>query len=71
MNVAAIPSELLESELFGYEKGAFTGATNRRIGKFEAADNGTLFLDEISELDLNLQVKLFRKKKSPGSAAIW
>ena len=60
VNVAAIPKDLLESELFGHEKGAFTGAANRRIGKFEEAHNGTLFLDEIGEMDLNLQAKLLR-----------
>ncbi|MCB2376483.1 sigma-54 dependent transcriptional regulator [Hymenobacter sp. BT635] len=60
VNVAAIPGELLESELFGHEKGAFTGAINRRIGRFEEAHKGTLFLDEISELDLSLQAKLLR-----------
>ncbi|MEO8713249.1 MAG: sigma-54 dependent transcriptional regulator, partial [Parafilimonas sp.] len=60
VNVAAIPKELLESELFGHEKGAFTGAANRRIGKFEEAHNGTLFLDEIGEMDINLQAKLLR-----------
>jgi two-component system response regulator AtoC len=60
VNVAAIPRELLESELFGHEKGAFTGAVTRRIGKFEEANNGTLFLDEIGELELNLQAKLLR-----------
>ena len=60
VNVAAIPKELLESELFGHEKGAFTGAVTRRIGKFEEADKGTLFLDEIGELDINLQAKLLR-----------
>jgi two-component system, NtrC family, response regulator AtoC len=60
VNVAAIPKELIESELFGYEKGAFTGANNRKIGKFEEANKGTLFLDEIGELDLNLQAKLLR-----------
>ena len=60
VNVAAIPKELLESELFGHEKGAFTGAVTRRIGKFEEANNGTLFLDEIGELDINLQAKLLR-----------
>lgn len=60
VNVAAIPKELIESELFGHEKGAFTGAVNRRIGKFEEADKGTLFLDEIGELDINLQAKLLR-----------
>ncbi|MBV9962175.1 MAG: sigma-54-dependent Fis family transcriptional regulator [Parafilimonas sp.] len=60
VNVAAIPKDLLESELFGHEKGAFTGAANRRIGKFEEANNGTLFLDEIGEMDMNLQAKLLR-----------
>lgn len=60
VNVAAIPSELIESELFGHEKGSFTGASIRRIGKFEEADHGTLFLDEIGEMELNLQVKLLR-----------
>ncbi len=59
-NVAAVPSELIESELFGHEKGAFTGATYRRIGKFEEADGGTLFLDEIGEMDPSFQVKLLR-----------
>ena len=59
-NVAAVPSELIESELFGHEKGAFTGATYRRIGKFEEADGGTLFLDEIAEMDASFQVKLLR-----------
>ncbi len=59
-NVAAVPSELIESELFGHEKGAFTGATYRRIGKFEEADGGTLFLDEIAEMDPSFQVKLLR-----------
>jgi two-component system, NtrC family, response regulator AtoC len=60
VNVAAIPKELIESELFGHEKGAFTGAVTRRVGKFEEANNGTLFLDEIGELDINLQAKLLR-----------
>ena len=60
VNVAAIPSELIESELFGHEKGAFTGAVARRIGKFEEADGGTLFLDEIGEMDMNFQTKLLR-----------
>lgn len=60
INVAAIPSELLESELFGYEKGAFTGANNKRIGKFEEAHKGTIFLDEIGEMDLHLQTKILR-----------
>lgn len=60
VNIAAIPSELIESELFGHEKGAFTGASSRRIGRFEEADGGTLFLDEIGEMDLSLQSKLLR-----------
>jgi len=60
VNCAAIPENLLESELFGYEKGAFTGAVSRRIGKFEESDSGTLLLDEISEMDLRLQAKLLR-----------
>ena len=60
INVAAIPHELLEGELFGYEKGAFTGAVTKRIGKFEEADGGTLFLDEIGELDQSLQAKILR-----------
>lgn len=60
VNVSAIPEGLVESELFGHEKGAFTGADFRKIGKFELANNGTLFLDEIADLDLNIQAKLLR-----------
>lgn len=60
VNIAAIPKELIESELFGHEKGSFTGAITRRIGKFEEAQNGTIFLDEIGEMELNLQAKLLR-----------
>ncbi|MDZ7742136.1 MAG: sigma-54 dependent transcriptional regulator [Bacteroidota bacterium] len=60
VNMSAIPSELFESELFGHEKGAFTGAVARRTGKFEEASGGTLFLDEIGETDLNFQPKLLR-----------
>ncbi|MCF8228737.1 MAG: sigma-54 dependent transcriptional regulator [Bacteroidales bacterium] len=60
INVSAVPKELIESEMFGHEKGAFTGATTRKIGKFELAHGGTLFLDEIAEMDLNMQTKLLR-----------
>ncbi len=60
INCAAIPKELLESELFGHEKGAFTGAEARKIGKFELADKGTVFLDEIADMELSLQTKLLR-----------
>jgi two-component system, NtrC family, nitrogen regulation response regulator NtrX len=60
VNCAAIPGELIESELFGYEKGAFTGAVKQRIGKFEQADGGTLFLDEIGDMSLSAQAKVLR-----------
>jgi len=60
INVSAVPRELIESEFFGHEKGAFTGATNNRIGKFEQANGGTLFLDEVGDMDLNMQSKLLR-----------
>lgn len=60
VNCAAIPSELIESELFGHEKGAFTGAVARRVGKFEQADGGTLFLDEIGDMSLSAQAKVLR-----------
>ena len=60
LNTAAIASELLESELFGHERGAFTGADSRRIGRFEQADGGTLFLDEIGDMSPALQTRMLR-----------
>ena len=60
VNMSAIPSELIESELFGHEKGAFTGANTSKIGKFQEADGGTLFLDEIGDTDPEIQTKLLR-----------
>jgi len=60
VNCAAIPSELIESELFGHEKGSFTSAVKQRIGKFEQADNGTIFLDEIGDMSLSAQTKVLR-----------
>src|SRR5436305_3460466 len=60
VNCAAVPATLVESELFGHVRGAFTGATDRRIGRFEQADEGTLFIDEIGDFELGLQAKLLR-----------
>ncbi|HLF86369.1 MAG TPA: sigma-54 dependent transcriptional regulator, partial [Nitrospiria bacterium] len=66
INCAAIPRELIESELFGHEKGAFTGAVGKKLGKFELADKGTIFLDEIGDMDPSLQVKLLRVLEEDG-----
>src|SRR3990170_4009566 len=60
VNCAAIPDELIESELFGHEKGSFTGATDRQIGKFEQADKGTIFLDEVGDMSMKTQAKVLR-----------
>ena len=69
LNCAAIPLDLLESELFGHEKGAFTGAVTQKIGRFEMADSGTLFLDEVGDIPPALQPKLLRVFKSKSSSA--
>jgi transcriptional regulator with AAA-type ATPase domain len=72
VNCAAIPASLIASELFGHEKGAFTGALQRRLGRFELADGGTLFLDEIGDLPAEPRLRsceCFKKEKSNGSAA--
>ncbi len=60
VNCAAIPEELIESELFGHEKGSFTGAVRKQIGKFVAADGGTIFLDEVGDMSLRTQAKVLR-----------
>src|SRR2546430_7945489 len=64
VNSAAIPKDLVESEMFGHERGAFTGATERRVGRFELADRGTLFLDEVGDLGPEAQAKLLRVLES-------
>jgi DNA-binding NtrC family response regulator len=77
INCAAIPGELLESELFGYEKGAFTGAEDRKLGKLELADKGTVFLDEVGEMDIALQSKVLRTLQEGeidrvgGTGSVW
>src|SRR6185437_12491221 len=82
LNCAALPKDILENELFGHEKGAFTGPTNEKPGAFEMADSGTLFLDEVGEMATDIQVKLLRalesrtvrrlggKRRSPSTSAL-
>ena len=67
VNCGAIPANLVESILFGHEKGSFTGATGKHLGKFQEADGGTLFLDEVAELTLDMQVKLFAPSRTVKS----
>ena len=71
INCGAIPENLMESELFGHEKGAFTGASERKIGKFQLANKGTIFLDEIAELRPDMQVKLLRVLQEKAFHARW
>ena len=71
VNCAALPAGLIESELFGHEKGAFTGALTRRIGRFELADGGTIFLDEIADLSLDLQAKAAPRPPGRHVRARW
>ena len=69
VNCAAIPEELIESELFGHEKGSFTGATEKQVGKFEQADRGTIFLDEVGDMSQKTQAKVLRVLAGAGSRA--